>query len=47
MEWSDLAQDRGGLFVYVVMNLRVPSNAGKFVSSCRFDGSSRRAQLSK
>jgi hypothetical protein len=31
--------------VNTVMNLRVPSNAGKFLSGCTIGGTSRRAQL--
>jgi hypothetical protein len=36
MDWIGLAQDRdkGRDFVKVVMNLRVPYNAGKFLSGC-------------
>jgi hypothetical protein len=47
MDWIDLAQDRGQWMVLVntVMNLRVPYNAGKFLSSCTIGGFSRRAQL--
>jgi hypothetical protein len=43
----DLAQDRNKLRVLVNtgMNLRVPSNVGKFLSSCTTGGFSRRAQL--
>jgi hypothetical protein len=45
MDWIDQAQDREQwrALVNTVMNLRVPYNAGKFLSSCRIGGSSRRA----
>jgi hypothetical protein len=35
MDWLDLAQDRGRWWalVIVVVNLRVPQNAGKFLTS--------------
>jgi hypothetical protein len=39
----DLAQDRS--LVNRVMNLRVPQNVGKFLSSCATSGFSRRTQL--
>jgi hypothetical protein len=36
MDWIDLAQDRDQwkVLVNMVMNLQVPKNAGKFLSSC-------------
>jgi hypothetical protein len=49
MEWIDLAQDRDQwkAVVYTIMSLRVPYNAGKFLSSCTTDGPSGRARLHK
>jgi hypothetical protein len=49
IDWIDLAQYRGQwtALVNTEMNLRVPSNAGKFFSSCKFYFSSRRVQLYK
>jgi hypothetical protein len=46
-DWIDLAQNRDQwrTLVNTVMNLRVPQNAGKFLSSCTIDSFSRRAQL--
>jgi hypothetical protein len=46
-DWIDLAQDRDQwrALANTIMNVRVPLNAGKFLSSCRIGGSSRRAQL--
>jgi hypothetical protein len=46
MDWIDLAQDRDQrALVNMVMNLRVPQNAGNFLSGCTFGSFSRRAQL--
>jgi hypothetical protein len=47
MDWIDLAEDRdqSRALVNTVMNLRVPLNVGKFLSSCTTDGFSRRVQL--
>jgi hypothetical protein len=47
MDWIDLAQDRNQwrALVNTVMDLLVPYNAGKFLSSCTIGGFSRRAQL--
>jgi hypothetical protein len=47
MDWIDLAQDMNQwrALVNTEMNLRVPKYAGRFLSSSRIGGSSRRAQL--
>jgi hypothetical protein len=49
MDWIDLAQDseQWRPLVNTVMNIRVPENAGKFLSSCTIGSFSRRAQLCK
>jgi hypothetical protein len=45
--WIDVAQDRDQWWALVkaVMNLRVPLNAGKFLSGCTIGSFSRRARL--
>jgi hypothetical protein len=47
MDWIDVAQDRNQWRALgnTVMNLRVPLNAGKFLSCCTIASFSRRAQL--
>jgi hypothetical protein len=47
MDWIDLAQarDQWRSLLNMVMNLRVPQNVGKFLSSCTTGGFSRRAQF--
>jgi hypothetical protein len=47
MDWIDLpqARDQWRALVDTVMNLQVPQNAGKFLSSCTFCGFSSRAQF--
>jgi hypothetical protein len=47
MDWIELAQERDSLRVLVreVINLRAPSNAGNFLTSCKPVSFSRRALL--
>jgi hypothetical protein len=47
MNWIDLAQkrDQWRALVSMAMNLRVPQNSRKFLSSCTNGGTSRRAEL--
>jgi hypothetical protein len=47
MDWIDLAEDRDQwrALMKMVMNLRVPLNAGNFLSGCTVGSFSRRAQL--
>jgi hypothetical protein len=47
MDWIDVAQDKDlwRVLVNTVMNLRVPYNFGKFLSSCTTGGYSRRSRL--
>jgi hypothetical protein len=49
VDWIDMGRDRDQwrVLVNTVLNLRVPGNAGKFLSGCTIGGSSRRAQLRK
>jgi hypothetical protein len=49
MDWIYLALDREQwrALMNTVMNLRIPYNVGKFLSSCTMGGFSRRAQLLK
>jgi hypothetical protein len=47
MDWTDLAHDRDQwkAVVNTVINIWVPLNTVKFLTSCTTDGFSRRAQL--
>jgi hypothetical protein len=45
MDWIDQDGDQWRALVNKVMNLRVPLNVGKFLSSCATAGFSRSAQL--
>jgi hypothetical protein len=49
MDWIDLAEDRAQCraLMNMVMNLRVPQNAGKFLSSCTIGSFSRSTQLNE
>jgi hypothetical protein len=49
VDWIDRAQDRDQwrALVNTELDFQVPYNAGKFLSDCPINGSSRRAQLRK
>jgi hypothetical protein len=46
MDWIDLAKDwdQWSALVNIIMNLQVPQNVGKFLSSCETGDFSRSAQ---
>jgi hypothetical protein len=47
MDWIDVAQgrDQARALVNKAMNIRVPRNAGKFLSGCTIVGFSRRVEF--
>jgi hypothetical protein len=47
MDWIDMAQDRDQwrVLVNTVLKLRVPLNAGEFLSACTIGGFARRGQF--
>jgi hypothetical protein len=47
MDWIDLALDRDQWWALVnsAINIRVPQNAGKYLSSCTIGGFSRMSQI--
>jgi hypothetical protein len=49
MDWIDMVhyRDQRRALVNTILNLRVPKDAGKFLSGCKIGGSSRKAQLSE
>jgi hypothetical protein len=47
MGWSGFDSDQWRALVNMILNLRVPLNAVKFLRVCTIGGSTRRAQLRK